>query len=242
MAVGTRRDHSRLAFAVTWDYRCPFARNAHEHVVAGLRAGAPWDVTFVPFSLGQVHVAEGEPDIWDRWQDDTGLLALQAGVVVRDQFPDRFLDVHEALFALRHDHGGHLRDEARCAPCSRRRASTPTSCSPRSTAATPLATVQRRARGRRPRPRRVGRADVHRRRPGRLRAPDGPAGGRRRARRRRRSSGSSTCSPAGPSSTSSSTPRSPADRGRCATWPRSVARWPANARCAATGGCPTSRR
>jgi hypothetical protein len=101
----------RTAFAVTWDYRCPFARNAHEHVIEGLRGGAPWDVTFVPFSLGQVHVAEGEPDIWGHWEDDTGLLALQAGVVVRDKFPDRFLDVHEALFALRHDHGGHLREE-----------------------------------------------------------------------------------------------------------------------------------
>ena len=101
----------RLAFSVTWDYRCPFARNAHEHVLAGLRGGAAWDVTFVPFSLGQVHVAEGEPDIWARWQNDTGLLALQAGVVVRDKLVDRFLDVHEALFALRHDHGGHLRDE-----------------------------------------------------------------------------------------------------------------------------------
>jgi hypothetical protein len=101
-----------ISFAVTWDYRCPFARNAHEHVVAALRAGADWDVTFVPFSLGQVHVAEGEPDIWGRWREDSGLLALQAGVVVRDKFPERFLDVHDALFALRHDHGGHLRDEA----------------------------------------------------------------------------------------------------------------------------------
>ena len=100
------------AFSVTWDYRCPFARNAHEHVVAGLRAGADWDVTFVPFSLGQVHVAEGEPDIWLRPEADSGLLALQAGVVVRDRFPDRFLDVHEALFALRHDAGHHLEDDA----------------------------------------------------------------------------------------------------------------------------------
>jgi hypothetical protein len=99
------------AFSVTWDYRCPFARNGHSHVVAGLRAGAPWDVTFVPFSLGQVHVVEGEPDIWGRWQEDSGLLALQAGVVVQDKFPDRFLDVHEALFAMRHDHGGQLRDD-----------------------------------------------------------------------------------------------------------------------------------
>lgn len=104
-------DPDRRAFSVTWDYRCPFARNAHEHVVEGLRAGAPWDVTFVTFSLGQAHVAEGEPPIWERPGDDTGLLALQAGVVVRDQQPEHFLDAHEALFALRHDQGGHLRDE-----------------------------------------------------------------------------------------------------------------------------------
>jgi hypothetical protein len=97
-------------FAVNWDYRCPFARNAHEHLIEGLRSGAGWDVRFVPFSLGQVHVQEGEPDIWVRPQDDRGLLALQAGVVVRDKFPDRFLDVHEALFALRHDEGRHLED------------------------------------------------------------------------------------------------------------------------------------
>jgi hypothetical protein len=100
------------AFAVTYDYRCPFARNAHEHVVAALRAGAEHDVAFVPFSLGQVHVEDGQTDIWDRPDDDSGLLALRASVVVRDRFPDRFLDVHEALFALRHDKSGHLRDEA----------------------------------------------------------------------------------------------------------------------------------
>lgn len=99
-------------FAATWDYRCPFARNAHEHIIDGLRAGASWDVRFVPFSLGQVHVAEGDPDIWVRPHDDRGLLALQVGVVVRDRFPDRFLDVHEAIFALRHDEGRHLEDEA----------------------------------------------------------------------------------------------------------------------------------
>jgi DSBA-like thioredoxin domain len=99
-------------FTVTWDYRCPFARNAHEHIIEGLRSGADWDVRFVPFSLGQVHVAEGDPDVWDRPESDSGLLALQAAVVVRDRFPDRFLDVHEALFALRHDHGRHLEDEA----------------------------------------------------------------------------------------------------------------------------------
>ncbi|HLU42095.1 MAG TPA: DsbA family protein [Microthrixaceae bacterium] len=99
-------------FAVTWDYRCPFARNAHEYIIEGLRGGAPWDVRFVPFSLAQVHVEEGETDIWQRPGDDSGLLALRVGVVVRDRFPDRFLDVHEALFALRHDEGRHINDEA----------------------------------------------------------------------------------------------------------------------------------
>ena len=99
-------------FVVSFDYRCPFARNAHEHVIDGLEAGADWDVTFVPFSLGQVHVVEGQPDVWDDPDSDTGLLALRAGVVVRDKFPDKFLAVHRALFALRHDEGLQLKDEA----------------------------------------------------------------------------------------------------------------------------------
>jgi len=99
-----------LTFAVTWDYRCPFARIAHDHVVEALRAGADWDVTFIPFCLGQAHVEDGEPDIWDAPETDTGLLALQAGVVVRDRYPDRFLDVHRALFDARHLDGAQLRD------------------------------------------------------------------------------------------------------------------------------------
>ena len=73
-----------LTFAVTWDYRCPFARNAHEHVLDALADGADWDVTFLPFSLGQVHVEEGQPDVWDNPDADSGLLALQMGVAVRD--------------------------------------------------------------------------------------------------------------------------------------------------------------
>lgn len=97
-------------FAVTWDYRCPFARNAHEHVIEALKGGADWNVRFVPFSLGQVHVAEGEPDIWERPGDDSGLVALQAGVVVRDRWPDMFFDVHLALFAIRHDEGLKFED------------------------------------------------------------------------------------------------------------------------------------
>ncbi|MGI8791596.1 MAG: DsbA family protein [Acidimicrobiales bacterium] len=99
-------------FAVTWDYRCPFARNAHEHVLAGLRDGADWDVRFVPFSLNQVHVGEGEPDVWGDESKAPGLLAMQAGIVVRDRFPEKFYDAHEALFAARHDKGSDLREES----------------------------------------------------------------------------------------------------------------------------------
>lgn len=99
-----------LSFALTWDYRCPFARNAHEQVLTGLAAGADWDVRFVPFSLGQAHVQEGEPSVWDKPEQDSGILALQAGVVVRDRHPDRFPAVHRALFAVRHDDGAHLED------------------------------------------------------------------------------------------------------------------------------------
>ena len=97
-------------FAVTWDYRCPFARNAHEHILTGLAAGADWDVRFLPFSLGQVHVAEGAPSVWEKPEQDTGIIALQAGVVVRDEFPELFPAVHRALFGARHDDALHLED------------------------------------------------------------------------------------------------------------------------------------
>jgi len=100
-----------LHFGITWDYRCPFARIVHKHIVDGLLDGADWKVDFVPFSLGQVHVEEGELPIWERPQDDTGILALQAAVVVRDTMPDQFPVVHRALFEARHAEGAQLRDE-----------------------------------------------------------------------------------------------------------------------------------
>ncbi len=99
-------------FTVSWDYRCPFARNAHEHLVTALRGGADWDVTFAPFSLSQIHVAEGEPSVWDNPEKAPDLLAMNAGVVVRDRFPEKFLDAHEALFAARHDKSGDIREES----------------------------------------------------------------------------------------------------------------------------------
>ena len=98
-------------FAITYDYRCPFARLVHDHVVTALLDGADWDVTFLPFSLGQAHVEEGETDIWDRPDDDTGLLALQISISLRDNQPASFLGFHHALFEHRHNGGGNLRDE-----------------------------------------------------------------------------------------------------------------------------------
>jgi hypothetical protein len=94
-----------LQFAVTYDYRCPFARNAHEHLIDGLTTpGTDWDVHFVPLSLSQLK----EPS-WDV-AEDSGLLALQLSVAVRDGQPDRFLDAHRALFGIRHDRGLNQRD------------------------------------------------------------------------------------------------------------------------------------
>jgi hypothetical protein len=97
-------------FAVTWDYRCPFARNAHEHLIAGLADGADWDVTFLPFTLSQGHVPEGGTPVWDDPGKFPDLLALAAGVVVRDEYPEQFGAVHQALFSARHDEGLDIRE------------------------------------------------------------------------------------------------------------------------------------
>jgi protein-disulfide isomerase-like protein with CxxC motif len=101
-----------LRFIVTFDYLCPFARNANEAVLSGINAGNEWDADLRPFSLNQVHVHEGEPAVWDRQpgEQGSGVLALQWGVAVRDFFPEAFGAVHRALFAARHDHGRDLRD------------------------------------------------------------------------------------------------------------------------------------
>jgi len=103
---------TRLSFDVNWDYRCPFARNAHEHLVAGLADGADWEVGFVPFSLSQVHVEEGEPAVWDDPGKASHLIAMEAGIVVRDRHPEAFHDVHLGIFRARHDESKDLRDEA----------------------------------------------------------------------------------------------------------------------------------
>jgi hypothetical protein len=93
-------------FAVAFDYRCPFARNGCEHVLDGLAGGADWDVRWVPFSLSQAK----EPT-WER-PTDSGLLALELAVAIRDHQPELFADAHRALFAIRHDEGRSIRDDA----------------------------------------------------------------------------------------------------------------------------------
>ena len=52
------------------------------------------------------------PDVWDDPESDSGLLALQVGVAVRDEQPHAFLELHHALFEFRHTRHGNLRDRA----------------------------------------------------------------------------------------------------------------------------------
>jgi len=101
-------------FAITYDYLCPFARNANEAVVEALKAGDDWDVTFRPFSLQQNHSDSQDLPVWDRSIDDdpgSGVRALLWSLAIRDRFADRFMDFHVALFAARHDRGLLLGDE-----------------------------------------------------------------------------------------------------------------------------------
>ena len=101
------------AFALTFDYLCPFARNVNESVVEGLSSGAAWEVRFCPFSLSQTKVEDGEVGVWDRAvgsEGTRGVLALQWGVAVRDGWPDAFCDFHLALFAARHEAGADIGD------------------------------------------------------------------------------------------------------------------------------------
>ena len=68
---------------------------------------------FLPFSLDQAHVEEGEPPVWERDPGEwgTGTTALLYGIAVRDAFPEKFLEAHVELFAQRHDHGKKLGHE-----------------------------------------------------------------------------------------------------------------------------------
>ena len=101
--------------AVTFDYRCPFAYNGNAAVVRAIQEGALADVDFrfVPFSLDQVHVEEGETPVWERDPDQrgSGVRALLYGIALRDRHPEEFLAGHLALFAQRHDHGKRFEEQ-----------------------------------------------------------------------------------------------------------------------------------
>lgn len=97
--------------SVTFDYLCPFARNAHEAILAGVASGVLEMPHLRPFSLAQVHVEEHEPDVWESPIGKSGVLALQWGTAVRDHMPEVFPPVHLALFAARHDRGRDIKDE-----------------------------------------------------------------------------------------------------------------------------------
>jgi hypothetical protein len=90
-------------FDLSYDYRCPFAKNIHLHVVTALRAGADFDVTFVPWTMSQGYKVDGAPDVWDDPSRDPELLSLAVSTSIRDLQPEHFLDAHEALFRARHE-------------------------------------------------------------------------------------------------------------------------------------------
>jgi hypothetical protein len=92
-----------LTFDLSYDYRCPFAKNIHLHVITALRAGADFEVTFVPWTMSQGYKASGAPDVWDDPARDPELLALAVSTSIRDQQPEHFLDAHDALFRARHE-------------------------------------------------------------------------------------------------------------------------------------------
>jgi len=96
------------SFELSYDYRCPFAKNIHLHMVSALKAGGKFDVTFVPWTMSQGYKAEGAPDVWDNEKYDADLLALAVSTSIRDQQPHVFLDAHEAMFRGRHEQGIRL--------------------------------------------------------------------------------------------------------------------------------------
>jgi len=102
-------------FLLSYDYRCPFAKIIHLHVIEALRAGANFDVTFVPWTMSQGYRDGGALDEWDDPASDSQLLSLAVSTSVQTLMPERFLDVHEALFRARHDRGIRLVSESEIA-------------------------------------------------------------------------------------------------------------------------------
>jgi hypothetical protein len=91
------------SFDLSYDYRCPFAKNIHLHVITELRAGADFSVNFVPWTMSQGYKAPSAPDVWDDPARDAEHLSLAVSISIRELQPGLFLDVHEALFRARHE-------------------------------------------------------------------------------------------------------------------------------------------
>jgi protein-disulfide isomerase len=105
----------RRRFTITYDYLCPFARIANEAVVEAIQGGAPYDVTFAPFSLHHNSLPDGATPVWERSEDEdlgSGVSALLWSIAVRDSEPVRFPSFHVAMFSARHDDGDDLTDPA----------------------------------------------------------------------------------------------------------------------------------
>jgi protein-disulfide isomerase-like protein with CxxC motif len=96
------------SFDLSFDYRCPFAKNIHLHVIEALCAGADYEVNFVPWSLSQGSRSASAPDVWNDPEYDPDLIAMAAAVSVRDQQSEYFLAAHEALFRARHERSVRL--------------------------------------------------------------------------------------------------------------------------------------
>jgi hypothetical protein len=101
------------SFSITYDYLCPFARNANEVIVEAILGGADLDVAFVPYSLTEAHATDGDTAQWDlpRGQLGAGVLALLWSIAVRENHPDSFMGFHVAMFSARHDDGADINDE-----------------------------------------------------------------------------------------------------------------------------------
>lgn len=102
------------SISLTYDYLCPFARNANEMVVEALAQGRDLDVSFVPFSLKEAHADADDVAQWELPLDavGTGVLALLWSIAIRDNHPDSFLDFHVSLFNARHDDGCDINNES----------------------------------------------------------------------------------------------------------------------------------
>lgn len=102
-----------MQFALTYDYLCPFACIANEVVVEALHDGVDWQVEFVPFSLAQTKVEEGEPAVWERapgTEGTRGVLAHQWSLAVREVAPERWARFHVAVYQARFQNAADLED------------------------------------------------------------------------------------------------------------------------------------